>query len=105
MPGRAPVHRPAGWKPQTWRSDKLRGTRQQRGYGAEWQRIRAAALLRDKGLCQPCLREGRVTAAREVDHIKPKAFGGTDDAGNLQSICLACHRAKTARESRGGEGG
>lgn len=109
MPGRVPMHRAPGWKPSEpkakptgWQSDRLRGTRQQRGYGADWQRTRAEVLLRDKGLCQPCLRKGRVTAAREVDHIKPKASGGTDDADNLQAICLPCHRTKTARESRRG---
>ena len=108
MPSRVPIHRPAGWKGSTstrksvgWRDDRLRGTSAQRGYGADWRRLRGEVLLRDKGLCQPCLRNGRVTAAREVDHIKPKASGGTDDADNLQAICLPCHRTKTARESRG----
>ncbi|HFL4980508.1 TPA: HNH endonuclease, partial [Escherichia coli] len=24
--------------------------------------------------------------------------GGTDDDSNLESLCLECHRAKTARE-------
>ncbi|MDM7498745.1 HNH endonuclease, partial [Escherichia coli] len=36
--------------------------------------------------------------ARTVDHIIPKAHGGTDDDSNLESLCLECHRAKTARE-------
>jgi HNH endonuclease. len=39
--------------------------------------------------------------AKHVDHIIPKSQGGTDDDGNLQSLCAACHRAKTAREGRG----
>jgi 5-methylcytosine-specific restriction protein A len=36
--------------------------------------------------------------ATHVDHIKPKAHGGTDDDDNLESLCAACHRAKTATE-------
>ncbi|HCL5939948.1 TPA: HNH endonuclease [Citrobacter freundii] len=36
--------------------------------------------------------------AETVDHIKPKAHGGTDDLSNLESICSGCHKAKTARE-------
>ena len=36
--------------------------------------------------------------ATEVDHVLPKAKGGTDDLKNLQSICSACHRAKTLRD-------
>ena len=106
MPARIPMHRAPGWKPveakpSGWQSDRLRGNTTQRGYGASWQRLRAEVLLRDNGLCQPCLEAGRVTAAREVDHILGKAAGGTDDAANLQAICIPCHRKKTARESRG----
>jgi len=82
-----------------WQSDKRRGTRHERGYGSAWTKLRALILRRDGGLCQPCLRTRRVTRASQVDHIKPKAEGGTDDESNLQSICDACHKAKTARES------
>lgn len=44
---------------------------------------------------------GRYTAATEVDHIIPKSQAGTDDSTNLQSICSACHKVKTALESTG----
>jgi 5-methylcytosine-specific restriction endonuclease McrA len=54
--------------------------------------------VRDNGLCQPCLKGSRVSRASQVDHIIPKADGGNDDDNNLQSICVACHRAKTATE-------
>lgn len=40
--------------------------------------------------------------ATEVDHITPKASGGTDDPANLQGICKACHRAKTQDEAARG---
>lgn len=106
MPSKPPSHRAPSWngskantKTSGWRDDRLRGTSTQRGYGAFWRRLRAQVLDRDQGLCQPCLKAGRVTAAREVDHIKAKARGGTDELANLQAICLPCHRAKTARES------
>ncbi|EHS1339913.1 HNH endonuclease, partial [Escherichia coli] len=36
--------------------------------------------------------------AKTVDHIIPKAHGGTDADCNLQSLCWPCHKAKTARE-------
>lgn len=58
-------------------------------------------MLRDKGLCQPCGAQNRVSPATEVDHIAPKSQGGTDDPNNLQSICSACHKIKTAFESSG----
>lgn len=73
-------------------------SRHQRGYGSKWTTIRARILKRDKGLCQLCLRVGVVREAKTVDHIMPKAHGGTDADINLQSLCWPCHKAKTARE-------
>lgn len=87
--------------PRNWRRQEKRGTRQERGYGSEWTRLRERILLRDKGLCQPCDYQGKVSPATEVDHIVPKSQGGTDDQTNLQSICSACHKIKTAFESKG----
>lgn len=75
-----------------------KGSRHKRGYGAAWDRIRLQALKRDCYLCQPCLRAGHVTKAKAVDHIRPKAQGGTDDLSNLQGICDECHKDKTARD-------
>lgn len=74
-------------------------SRHARGYGADWDRIRARVLSRDKHLCQVCLKAGRYTLATEVDHIQPRAQGGTDDDDNLQAIDKACHAAKTADEA------
>jgi len=55
-------------------------------------------LARDKYLCQACFIKGRPTPAKHVDHIRPKAKGGVDDPDNLQSLCIPCHDAKTARD-------
>ncbi|MGE3346067.1 MAG: HNH endonuclease [Ramlibacter sp.] len=86
--------------------DRSRGTRQQRGYGRAWEKVRERVLFRDQGLCQPCLAATpeRITPAVAVDHIKPKAEGGTDAESNLQAICKACHDQKTAEEARRGRG-
>lgn len=80
----------------------------ERGYGGEWRKIRARVMRRDVGLCQPCARLGAVSLAQEVDHIVNKAqakgLGWTqqrvDAEENLQAICKACHKSKTAREAR-----
>lgn len=82
-------------------------SRQSRGYGSAWEKVRKQVIERDKGLCQPCLRAGRVTAFRAVDHITPKAVAEkqrwsqakTDDPDNLQCICKPCHDEKTAKEN------
>jgi hypothetical protein len=40
-------------------------------------------------------------AGYEVDHIVPLSEGGTNDASNLQALCLMCHRVKSNRASIG----
>jgi 5-methylcytosine-specific restriction protein A len=59
------------------------------------QRIRA----RDNGLCQQCLRDGRVTIGYPVDHIIPLWKGGSDADSNKETLCTTCHDAKSAREA------
>lgn len=81
-------------------------SRQSRGYGAAWDRIRKVVMARDFGLCQPCRRRGLVTIATAVDHIISKAKAKTlrwsqartDAESNLQAICQPCHDAKTEEE-------
>ena len=63
--------------------------------GRKWMQLRASAMIRDCGLCQPCARQGRLSIAVDVDHIKALTNGGTDDPDNLQAICKACHDDKT----------
>lgn len=72
-----------------------------RGYGWPWQQLRKRILDRDCGLCCVCKAQGRIRLATDVDHIKRKADGGTDDEANLQSICDDCHEAKTTAENGG----
>lgn len=76
-----------------------RESRHKRGYGTAWDKLRKQILIRDKHLCQACL--PRVTPANQVDHIIPKAKGGTDDPANLQAICKECHDEKTIRDNGG----
>ena len=52
---------------------------------------------RDNHTCQQCGQPGH-----EVDHITPRAFGGTDNPNNLQTLCTTCHRKKTLTEQAQG---
>ncbi len=61
-------------------------------------RRREEALQRDAYLCVACRAKGRITEATEVDHTVPLSKGGTDELGNLQSLCGPCHEAKTATD-------
>ena len=60
-----------------------------------WDAARSYVLLRDRYTCRLC---GVRRRAREldVDHIVEIARGGAAlEYSNLQTVCRACHRAKT----------
>lgn len=82
---------------QAW-SSNIGKSRHERGYGSKWYKLRAMVLKRDDYLCQTCLRDGIITEAKEVDHIKNKASGGADSMSNLEAICRECHKKKTTRD-------
>ena len=73
---------------------RLRGT-------AAYKRLRKNHIIANP-LCELCKLKGKVVAAAHVDHITP-ASEDLDmfwDPDNLQSLCVPCHEAKTARENR-----
>jgi 5-methylcytosine-specific restriction protein A len=76
-------------------------SRHQRGYGSHWDKLRKVVLDRDMHMCQSCLSRDRATVANQVDHIKPRSKGGTDDLNNLQALCKPCHDAKTITDNGG----
>ena len=78
-------------------------SRHERGYGTRWDKLRKSIIRRDKGLCQHCLVDGLYRNGTDVDHIKRKADGGTDNTDNLQLLCRAHHKAKTSGENGGTE--
>ena len=67
------------------------------GYGRRWRRLRLWVLAR-----QPiCAMPGCGKPAEHVDHVVPKAQGGSDDIENLQALCPACHSRKTVLQDGG----
>jgi 5-methylcytosine-specific restriction endonuclease McrA len=79
-------------------ANAARGTTKERGYGADWQRLRDLKLA-TTAICEirtHC--DGAI--ADSVDHIIP--FRGKDDPlrlewSNLQSACTPCNSAKAAK--------
>lgn len=71
--------------------DDTRLSSSRRGYDANWRKIRDTHL-RENPFCIIC---GK--AASHIDHIIPRASGGTDDWDNLQSLCHSHHSRKTAQ--------
>lgn len=68
----------------------------------EWQRMRRKALVRDRYLCQPCLRHKRITPADIVHHIVPikDDWSKRLDINNLESICFSCHNSLHASDNK-----
>jgi 5-methylcytosine-specific restriction protein A len=84
-------------------------TTTQQGYGHRWQQLRLRIIARDGPVCALCGAYGN-----SVDHIVPKAHGGTDHPRNLRVLCVKCNsrrspgtwnrRGATLRRRREGNG-
>lgn len=99
MPNRPRTHSARRQAEQRRIHDLARGSSAARGYGSRWRRLRPHVLKRDRYMCRTC--GAPVGESGHVDHIKPRAQGGTDDESNLQTLCDACHSRKTAIEDGG----
>ena len=99
MPRRVETFRPPWVRRARQAADSKRPTAAQRGYCTKaWQQTRLAVIARDEGICQLC--GCVVDKYAQVDHIKPKAEGGSDAMRNLRLLCHPCHSRRTATESR-----
>lgn len=59
----------------------------------EWKAVRKFKLIKDGGLCQECLRAGKIKPACHVHH-KVELDEDWDlriDIDNLESACVSCH--------------
>lgn len=107
MPTRPPTHslidRSESRKHSNRAYDKRRGSARDRGYSSTWDKARRT-FLDAHPLCVMCEREGRVTAAAVVDHIKPHRGDQALfwDRANWQPLCKPHHDgAKQRAEARG----
>lgn len=94
-------HQRSDWRRKTahrlqtdWREEK-------RFYdSAGWQRLRLERL-RIEPLCRMCKAQGRISLAKDVDHIERIRSGGERlSLENTQSLCKQCHARKSGREAR-----
>ena len=85
----------------TRKYDRERGSSTERGYGANWQKLRKMILNRSP-ICEDPFglhqEYGELVQANEVDHVTPLKDGGTNEMDNLQALCRSCHSRKTAVE-------
>lgn len=63
-----------------------------------WQKI-SKRYLHSNPICVRCKLKNRIKSSVEVDHVKPtkKYPELIYDEGNLQALCMQCHRIKTSR--------
>jgi 5-methylcytosine-specific restriction enzyme A len=95
MPTAPPTFRPA-----YARVAAPRPTARQRGYDADWERLRCEVIAAHPVCCVP----GCGSADRlNVDHIVPIRVAPQRrlDRSNLRVMCHPCHSAHTARTARG----
>lgn len=70
-------------------------------YNYRWAQYSRNRLKKHR-LCVICQEEGIITIARVTDHIVPMSEGGSEwDDSNHQSLCIAHHNSKTAKEKHG----
>lgn len=78
------------------RRQAARLTASQRGYGTNWQALRAA---QPHTPCTACARPWR--SGFHLDHKLARNAGGTDDPSNLHFLCHPFHSRKTAKHDGG----
>ena len=66
-----------------------------RVHARRWARVRIEVFNRDGWRCCKCNKAGRL----ECDHVDPDPGRDPFDKGNLQSLCVGCHRRKTQAEN------
>ena len=78
-----------------------RESAKERGYGSRWQKARKQFLAKHP-LCAECERNGKLTPATVVDHIKPhrKDMALFWDETNWQPLCKKCHDRKTRMQDQ-----
>jgi 5-methylcytosine-specific restriction endonuclease McrA len=67
-----------------------------RARGNAFEPVRMAVAERDNWTCQEC---GRPVTRRDlhIDHVVPRAAGGSDEPSNLQVLCEPCNLKKGTR--------
>lgn len=88
-------------KQEQQRQDQQRGTATQRGYDANWRRIRRMILI-EEPLCRECMKHGVIKPATDVHHIDGDV--STMNRDNLEPLCHECHSRHTAKHQGFGRG-
>ena len=66
----AEKHAAAARKAREARRTAFKGSSAKRGYGYRWQKLRNRFIAQHP-FCEQCMKQGRLTIATDIDHIKP----------------------------------
>jgi hypothetical protein len=66
------------------------------GRRGKWATLRAVIIRRDNHRCTRCGNPDDL----QVDHIRERQHGGTDDPNNLTTLCKQCHQAKSRHANK-----
>jgi 5-methylcytosine-specific restriction protein A len=99
---RCPEHGRTQWQNSGQRTESSRRT----GIRKFNKTIRPAVFRRDGFVCQlnlegVCVSRGKPLPATELecDHIIEVAHGGSDDVEQCRTVCIPCHRRRTATDA------
>lgn len=86
-------------QPRNRKRERFRGSRQSRGYDADWTKLAAEYRKSVKGQCEECRRRGFLTPADVVDHMIPIADKpeGRLDWDALDALCHVHHNGLKRR--------
>jgi 5-methylcytosine-specific restriction protein A len=76
--------------------------RERNGSTRAWRKKRKRILDRDGHRCTELLGNGErcpITTDLHVDHVTPKALGGSDSDDNLRTLCAMHNLRKGAKET------
>ena len=77
---------------------KRGGSADKRGSGGARRALRRQTLMRDKHTCQSCGVQDYTGRTLHADHVVPLSRGGENSIENLSTLCVPCHKAKTAAD-------
>ena len=88
-----------GSKPKRVQTPSKQRQKHRKLYTYQWSLV-SKSYRQLHPFCVKCEAEGRTGPAEAVDHIKPHkgSYELFWDQGNWQSLCNACHNAKSATE-------
>lgn len=71
-----------------------------------WIRVRKLALVRSNGLCEECMKKGKISYVDDVHHKIPikKDVNKAFDINNLICLCRKCHIEAHKEIDKGGGG-